>query len=599
MLNSELFNRLKNAIIIRDKQMIDLYLKDASNNQLNDILQILVDSLPKDPMTIRTSLDRESILLVKKVIKLGADPEPHRILLELGLFTGSLRFVSDILNKGGYPHPGLISAAVLSGKLDIVTFWFDKMVKNVGQERLLQHIQNGLSIALLVDNNKLIDFLISKGGVYIQEHFILLSITCNLSRIHEIEKYIKPTINTGYISINKIINSTTNILAEDLTVKYLSVKLQPFKKRLKLLDYWLYYPLSYTSEQLDELVYNAYYNDRRFLHILEIRGGKPTKDLLLSSFGIKNGEYISEIADVDNGLRWLKKYDEYKTEDLISNIIEVMVTNRVLDVASLIFSRYGDYYVGNDQIVSLTNYIFETFDEEFLEYFLKYTHGVVDRFINTYLRNDIPLESINDESLISNEEVINTLNGLDMAMSKIPPLEKSITTYRGVYVGNSKVINDPAFISTTLDKNYANGIVQQEYDDLYRNSGNTKCCVLEIHVPAGSKVLPLFMFSEFPFQKEILLDRNGNFIKTGEYIKNDVLHLTLVYLPGHSVILDNSVSDGKESNVGEYYDFIHNIKSKMYNGQEITKLIPTEYYQWYEHLITENQLLTIIEELNK
>lgn len=599
MLNSELFNRLKNAIIIRDKQMIDLYLKDASNNQLNDILQILVDSLPKDPMTIRTSLDRESILLVKKVIKLGADPEPHRILLELGLFTGSLRFVSDILNKGGYPHPGLISAAVLSGKLDIVTFWFDKMVKNVDQERLLQHIQNGLSIALLVDNNKLIDFLISKGGVYIQEHFILLSITCNLSRIHEIEKYIKPTINTGYISINKIINSTTNILTEDLTVKYLSVKLQPFKKRLKLLDYWLYYPLSYTSEQLDELIYNAYYNDRRFLHILEIRGGKPTKDLLLSSFGIKNGEYISEIADVDNGLRWLKKYDEYKTEDLISNIIEVMVTNRVLDVASLIFSRYGDYYVGNDQIVSLTNYIFESFDEEFLEYFLKYTHGVVDRFINTYLRNDIPLESINDESLISNEEVINILNGLDMAMSKIPPLEKSITTYRGVYVGNSKVINDPAFISTTLDKNYANEIVQQEYDDLYRNSGNTKCCVLEIHVPAGSKVLPLFMFSEFPFQKEILLDRNGNFIKTGEYIKNDVLHLTLVYLPGHSVILDNSVSDGKESNVGEYYDFIHNIKSKMYNGQEITKLIPTEYYQWYEHLITENQLLTIIEELNK
>lgn len=87
---------------------------------------------------------------------------------------------------------------------------------------------------------------------------------------------------------------------------------------------------------------------------------------------------------------------------------------------------------------------------------------------------------------------------IDDVFKYIPPIEKSITVYRGVKFESSSEfttdLNDFGFISTTYDKPIA-----FEFLDDYT------CCLLEITLDPGTKVIPLESFSKYPVEKELLL----------------------------------------------------------------------------------------------
>ena len=76
---------------------------------------------------------------------------------------------------------------------------------------------------------------------------------------------------------------------------------------------------------------------------------------------------------------------------------------------------------------------------------------------------------------------------------------------------------DLAYVSTTT--NY-------ESTETFRGS---KCCVLQITVSAGSKVLPVYLLSENESEDEILLDKGGNFIVTGSTMKDNMKIIFITY----------------------------------------------------------------------
>jgi hypothetical protein len=59
------------------------------------------------------------------------------------------------------------------------------------------------------------------------------------------------------------------------------------------------------------------------------------------------------------------------------------------------------------------------------------------------------------------------------------------------------------------------------------------CCLLEIHVPAGTKVLPIWNLSKNPHEMEVLLPKGGHLAYVEHAMKRGVLTLTTNYHPAH------------------------------------------------------------------
>jgi len=115
---------------------------------------------------------------------------------------------------------------------------------------------------------------------------------------------------------------------------------------------------------------------------------------------------------------------------------------------------------------------------------------------------------------------------LDSAFSNVPPLTSSIIVYRGIKpnLTGEEYFSDTAFISTTKVKRLA-----LEFSD-------RECCILQITVSAGSRVLPIERLSYASNEQEILFDRNGELIMTGSSIDNHNMKILYVtYLPKNSL----------------------------------------------------------------
>ena len=113
-------------------------------------------------------------------------------------------------------------------------------------------------------------------------------------------------------------------------------------------------------------------------------------------------------------------------------------------------------------------------------------------------------ESINDK--IDNKEYLNQeeqdiVNALKLAFENVPPLEDSITVYRGI---TKDFIPRKSFISTSIDKDVAINFANDR----------TLCCLLIIHIPPGEKILPLYTISANKHEKEVLLNTNLKFYVT-------------------------------------------------------------------------------------
>ncbi len=101
-----------------------------------------------------------------------------------------------------------------------------------------------------------------------------------------------------------------------------------------------------------------------------------------------------------------------------------------------------------------------------------------------------------------------------------PPIEKPLTVYKGIDTLN--IYNDKAFISTSLNYNVALRFAERD------------CCILQITVSPGSKVLYLSEISREKDEAEVLLDRNGSLKITGEIIKGKMKVLFVTYYSNES-----------------------------------------------------------------
>lgn len=122
-----------------------------------------------------------------------------------------------------------------------------------------------------------------------------------------------------------------------------------------------------------------------------------------------------------------------------------------------------------------------------------YTGGEYSEFNDSLRAGKIPAEKRHFENI-------------SLAFQGVPPLTTPITVYKGKRSDNVYRV-DKAFASTS-------STIRGTQD--FRGG---KCCILQITVPPGSKVLPLNLLSDIKSEDEILLDRNGEYTVTGSDIK--------------------------------------------------------------------------------
>jgi hypothetical protein len=197
----------------------------------------------------------------------------------------------------------------------------------------------------------------------------------------------------------------------------------------------------------------------------------------------------------------------------------------------------------------------ENDDEKFTNIYesLKYQFDFVDNLpnnikdsINNYTLNAytaVNTKLRNNEKLLKIEQDI--LDDIDYAFKNVPPTSSQITLYRAVNSSHPVYQHDklegfnPKKMTSVISATYDIESTGEFYND------KTKCCILVITVPAGSRILPIENISEFKEEREILLNRNGAYYITGRgerihefhWEKDTVYTYYITYIPKDSVIV--------------------------------------------------------------
>ena len=136
-------------------------------------------------------------------------------------------------------------------------------------------------------------------------------------------------------------------------------------------------------------------------------------------------------------------------------------------------------------------------------------HKEIAKSITKYTHDDKFYKTMNTNLLRKKrqpKEIQVDLDNIDEAFKAVPPLTEPLVVYRGK---RKDEINktDLSFVSTSL------------FSDTTVEFTGIGCCILQITISPGSKVLPIYDISENQSEFEILLDRGGQFIVTGSEIK--------------------------------------------------------------------------------
>ena len=129
------------------------------------------------------------------------------------------------------------------------------------------------------------------------------------------------------------------------------------------------------------------------------------------------------------------------------------------------------------------------------------------RNLNTRLRNGHGL---------TNEQEMHMTN-ISSIFEHIKPLSQSLTLYKGVETEEIKP--DKAYVSTTYS-------IEQAYEFT-----KGTCCVIVFTVVPGSKVLSIESASVHFDEREILLDKDGQFFITGVEKRHPKTLIHITYLP--------------------------------------------------------------------
>lgn len=125
-----------------------------------------------------------------------------------------------------------------------------------------------------------------------------------------------------------------------------------------------------------------------------------------------------------------------------------------------------------------------------------------------------------------NEDQKTNIENIDLAFNSVPPLKHPIVVYKGTKTDT--VYSDKSFVSTTL-------VYHQT-----RQFRGIKCCVLQITISPGSKVIPVRDLSVNSAEEEVILNRGGIMMVTGSEINEDNMKIIYAtYSPGNSEIVHN------------------------------------------------------------
>jgi len=184
----------------------------------------------------------------------------------------------------------------------------------------------------------------------------------------------------------------------------------------------------------------------------------------------------------------------------------------------------NNYFILKMSLLRQQEYVL-TLPENIKQSITWYTGGSYDEF-NTALRSgNIPKDK-------------NHFENISLAFQGVPPLTESITVYKGKK-SESIYKTDKAFASTSINIRGT------------RDFHGQKCCIMQILVSPGSKVLPLAPLSDHQREQEILLDRDANYALTGSDLKIieddfkvqfDIKFLFVTYLPKQSVMVGKELS---------------------------------------------------------
>lgn len=153
-----------------------------------------------------------------------------------------------------------------------------------------------------------------------------------------------------------------------------------------------------------------------------------------------------------------------------------------------------------------------------------YTDEYNYKKFNNMLRTDEKLD----------EDQKTHLENINLAFLGVPSLTESIIVYRGIKgfeIADEKLFQDKAYVSTSLNPELIKRIYVKP---------NRECCLLQITISAGTKVLPLHTISQFN-EQEVLLNRNGTYIITFSNIIDNYKVLYITYVPEHSVVIDKNL----------------------------------------------------------
>jgi len=207
-----------------------------------------------------------------------------------------------------------------------------------------------------------------------------------------------------------------------------------------------------------------------------------------------------------------EEYDDKVNDDKVNDDLEDDNPQSSLDDSKGNIQSAIDKYLNDtpdmDSILSEQINFLKEISDDHLESLYWYTVGDC-RALNARMREG---KKLSKRQQIHKDHIMDIFNS-------IPPLKEQITVWRGF---SSKVGYDKnMFISTTIDKSIAYG-----YVDVVAN-----CCIYQIVITPGSKIIPMWTISGFTTEQEILLCPGNVVIVTGEYIERDMKIINMTYIP--------------------------------------------------------------------
>jgi hypothetical protein len=129
---------------------------------------------------------------------------------------------------------------------------------------------------------------------------------------------------------------------------------------------------------------------------------------------------------------------------------------------------------------------------------------------------------------------------LSNVLLNMPPLKEDVILYRGMKGLPQNLHRVDHFVSTTSDYDVARGFLGWHRGE--------RCCLMKIHVPAGTNIIPLYDLTEFEGELELLLPP-GQFNIVGEYYCDFTKVYEVRYVPGKVSVIKLSEQEQQLINI--------------------------------------------------